>query len=277
MQFDRNTKVDLHLHTTASDGTWQPEELIEELIKSDIKIFSVTDHDSTDSVTRTGILALEHNLKFIPGVEITTSWGEITPHILGYGIDAENPHLSSLLENNRCLLEKKDTDSIKYLESRGYDVSMEEYEKFVDNPALGGWKAVNYAKYKKLCSNHLEFFKLFEGYEGFFKKINYCPAEEAIKAIKDAGGIPVLAHPGADFYGEDYQKVIHDMIDNGIMGLECYHPDNSREVTEYSLKICKKKGLLITTGSDCHGGFVSSRKLGNPPVTLDMLNLEGLL
>ncbi len=276
MQKSNIVKVDLHVHTTASDGTWTPYELVNEIIKNSIDMFAVTDHDTTENVNKTRKIAESKSLKFINGVEITSTWGDITPHILGYKIDIDNQNLQALLKKNMQLLEKKDEESIQYLEAKGFNVSYKEYEKYIDNPTSGGWKAFNYAKDKNLCKNHIEFFNLFDN-DNVFSKIYYCSSQEAIRAIINAGGIPILAHPGVYFYGDDYKGVIQDMIDQGVCGIECYHPDNSKEVTDYSIKACTDRYLLITGGSDCHGDFVVNRKLGQPPLTLEMLNLSGLL
>jgi len=94
-----------------------------------------------------------------------------------------------------------------------------------------------------------------------------------LSSIKNTGGITVLAHPGAGIYLSDYNKVVPAALDLGVEGIECYHPENRLEVTEYCLEICKKNNLYITGGSDCHGDFVKERRLGKPDVYLDQLAL----
>ena len=97
--------------------------------------------------------------------------------------------------------------------------------------------------------------------------------ETAISSIKEAGGITVLAHPGSGVYGSDFNKIVAAAVNMGVEGIECYHPENRPEVTESCLEICKKNGLFITGGSDCHGDFVRERRLGKPDIGLDQLFL----
>jgi predicted metal-dependent phosphoesterase TrpH len=100
--------------------------------------------------------------------------------------------------------------------------------------------------------------------------------EAAISCVKEAGSIPVLAHPGSGLYGNDYKKTVSAVLEMGIDGLECYHPENSPEVTKYCLEICKKNNLYITGGSDCHGEFVKERRLGKPDIDLSYLKIWNL-
>lgn len=268
-------KVDMHIHTSASDGTWTPEKLIEKIIEKDIKVFSVTDHDSVENVKRASELAnLNGNLIFIPGVEINTLIKDKNYHILGYGIDPLNDKLSTFINANRNLLADSDNENIKFLETKYPNVSFLDYMNYKNNSERGGWKSLNYLADKGLCTNFREFFELFD--EGFGSTV-FPPPYEAVEAIIQAGGIPVLAHPGAAFYDKDYKSILNEFLEQGIKGIECYHPENSIEITNYCLEFCKKNQLLITGGSDCHGDFIKTRKIGTPDIRLEQLNLGSLV
>jgi predicted metal-dependent phosphoesterase TrpH len=270
-------KIDLHIHTMASDGTWSPEELVENIKKAEIGIFSVTDHDSTDNVLQTADLAKADDLHFIPGVEINASRQNKYIHILSYGIDIECEALKDVLAANKRFIEEKSMEVILFLGEKGYPVSKDEYRDYINNPARGGWKTFNYLKDKGLCNNHNDFFDLFRDNGNPFENIGYVSPEEAISAVKTAGGMPVLAHPGAKIYTRPHDAIVDLALELGVKGIECYHPENSVEVTQYCREVCKKHNLLITGGSDCHGEFVKERRLGKPDIDLEQLEIEGML
>jgi len=266
-------KIDLHMHTSASDGTWSPEMLVQNVVQTGIEIFSVTDHDSVKNVNAVSNLAINANLTFIKGVEINTFKEDQVLHILGYNIDTKNENLNNVLLKNRIFFEGRNEDSITVLMKMGHPVSLDEYRTYKNNPERGGWKALNYVIDKGLCKTYKEFFSLFDENGNPLARGGCVKPEAAISSIKQAGGIPVLAHPGIGLYGNDYKKTVSIVLEMGIDGLECYHPENKPEVTEYCLKVCKKDKLYITGGSDCHGEFVEERRLGKPDIDLSQLKI----
>lgn len=269
----RDVRVDLHMHSDASDGTWSPEELAEHVKDAGIRIFALTDHNTVEHVSRTSALARAQGIFFIPGVEIDSVHEGYTYHILGLGIDAENSSLQLLLKDQEEKMAMRDKRAVAFLESRYPQVSAEDYEHYADDRRRGGWKVLNYCIDKKLCSDYKEFFALFPDDSPLSEPPGFHPVKEVISVIKKAGGCAVLAHPGTSFYNPDYRAVLNDMLKMGIQGVECYHIENSEEVTRYALEFCVAHRLLITGGSDCHGSFVSRRRLGNPDVRLSDLVL----
>ena len=212
-----NIKVDLHMHTTDSDGTITVENLLAEILQKGIKLFSVTEHDTMVNTLKARAFAKANDLIYINGVELT-AYDEGRRHVLGYGVDPDNERLRKAMEHNKPLL----------------DAEMEHMP-------------------------HL-----------------FVTAEEAVAAILDAGGIPVLEHPGAGFYDPDYRKVINRFMGYGIKGIECHHPENDEEITDYCLNLCRKNDMYITGGSDYHGDCVPSRKLGMMGLELKDVSLKGL-
>ena len=120
-------KIDLHIHTTASDGTWTPEELLTEAKKVGLGALAVTDHDSVGNVLATQQLARVAGLKFLTGVELNSTKAGLNFHVLGYGLDIENKALQELMANNIQLLEDVDVGSIALLEKEGWPVSVAEF------------------------------------------------------------------------------------------------------------------------------------------------------
>lgn len=120
-------QVDLHIHSTASDGTWTPPEVVAAALAAGLGAIAVTDHDSVANVAATHELAVAAGLKFIPGAEICSTKDDFCFHILGYGIDVTNKRLLDLLEHNERLLNSKDDESIKMLIERGWLLDFEEF------------------------------------------------------------------------------------------------------------------------------------------------------
>ncbi len=266
-------KADLHLHTCASDGTWRPEELIKNIINAGIGLFAITDHDSVENIPAVSGLAAKNRLHYIRGVEISTTEKGRIFHILGYNIDPENSSLNEILMLNRKNLEERNRKSIIRLQEMGHPVFFDEYLAYENNAERGGWKALNYAIDKGVCNTYRDFFQLFGDRKSGMSIDGCATPGAAISAIKRAGGIPVLAHPGSAIYGNNPPEAISMAVELGVQGVECFHPENNEEVTQYSVEFCKSKGLYITGGSDCHGTFVRERWLGKPDIELTQLSL----
>ncbi len=273
---DGNTKVDLHIHTLASDGTWTPAETVAAVRAAGIGLFAVTDHDSAASVAEACRLAAEAGLGFLAGVEISTTLAGHLFHILGYGIDPENPALGRILAANTALMEEVDHDSIRKLVAAGLPVDYGEFCAYEHDPRRGGWKSLAYLIDKGLCTGVADFFAdLFTAERGIVFPAFPHPAK-AIAAIKAAGGVPVLAHPGSDFHGPALEDTLNMFAAQAIEGVECFHLCHDAATTRRAVEWCDRQGLLITGGSDCHGGFVPGRRLGVPDIRLGQLRLGGL-
>ena len=170
----------------------------------------------------------------------------------------------SLIENNDRLLQEKDDNSIKQLIDAGYDIDFEDYLSYEHDPSKGGWKTLNFLIDRGICKNIDEFFnKIFVG-ERALKYPDFPHPKEVIETIKKANGIVVLAHPK---YGKSQFKLdeMLELFKNwGVDGIECYHPHHDEDTIKYLVDYCTKNNLIITGGSDYHGGLISKRSLGTP-------------
>lgn len=269
-------RADLHIHTTASDGSWTPEQLVNKVRKAGIKLFAVTDHDSVRNIPLTRQLAAEAGIDFLPGVEVSTTTGNTAFHILGYGIDPAAADLQRVLRHNTELLEEVDRDSIRKLIADGFKIDYDEYCAYRHDPARGGWKSLSFLIEKGFCRDVKDFFaNLFTTDRGIFFP-EFLPPAEVIGAIKAAGGMAILAHPGSDFHGPSLEETLDYFRHEEIAGLECFHPGHDAATTRRVLTWCRKNELLVTGGSDCHGVFVPQRRLGLPLIQLDQLLLGEL-
>jgi predicted metal-dependent phosphoesterase TrpH len=229
------------------------------------------------SLAATAHLARAAGLSFIPGVEICATVRDQNFHILGYGVDHQSKILAGLLKHNTELMERADEESIHILIAQGLPINYEEYCAFRHDPARGGWKSLSYLTDKGLCANVKEFFgKLFTAERGITFPVFPSP-QEVIATIHAAGGKAVLAHPGSDFHGTLLEETLEYFAGEAIDGVECFHPSQDDATSSRAVNWCKRHGLLITGGSDCHGAFVPERRLGLPEIQLNQLRLGTLL
>ena len=239
-------RADLHIHTTASDGTWDPSQVVEAVCAAGIGVFAISDHDSVANVEETKLLAAQAGLCFLPGVELNSTKDGHNYHILGYGIDSHNTALLELCRHNQRLLEQKDVDSVRNLIERGWPLSMEEFASYSYDP-----------------ENDL-------GFPDF-------PAiAEVVSVIHQAGGVAICAHLASDFHGAGMQEYLPRLVDEELDGFECYHSGHRAEDSRLLAHFCRRHKLYISGGSDCHGSFVPSRHLGIPEIDTSMLYLPML-
>ena len=243
-----SVRADLHIHTTASDGTWTPAELIAEAQKQQLGLIAVTDHDSVANVAEAMTLATAAGITLL-----------------------------ELMQHNEALLEQKDVDSIHLLARDGWPVDEAEFARYTYDRRRGGWRALAYLIDKGLCSGVGDFFKRIFTPEHDLGFPQFPAISEVIAAIHAAGGAALCAHAASGFHGPGLECVLDILRTEKFDGFECYHSNHSEEGTQRLLQHCQKHGLLISGGSDCHGTFVPERFLGQPFVTADMLRLDGLL
>ncbi|MFN2270699.1 MAG: PHP domain-containing protein [Anaerolineae bacterium] len=267
--------ADLHIHTTASDGCWGPERVVAEVQSRSIGLFAVTDHDVIGNVAPVEALAREAGLAFLRGVEVSSWLGEHYFHILAYGFEADAHSFFALLRENRAKMMESNREVIHRMIARGYPIDPEDFEAYSYDQTRGGWKALNFLIDHGLCTGVKDYFEgLKVGPSQIYRTFPH-PAE-VIAAIKEAGGVPVLAHPGATLKDVGVTaETLQPLLDFGIAGLECYHRHNDEATTCFCLDWCASHDLIVTVGSDCHGGLVD-RELGFPPIDTADLRLGEL-
>jgi predicted metal-dependent phosphoesterase TrpH len=275
-------RVDLHIHTTASDGRWTPPDLVEALGREGITLFAVTDHDSVCNVAAAESLARDAGLAFLPGVEISTNLDGRVMHILAYGFDPENAPLIDFIRQNEARLHAYDDELVERLIDAGYSLDRADYAAYTWDRRRGGWKSLNYLIDQGLCRDvHSFFHELFVG-DLAVDFPDFPPPAEAIPLIRGAGGVPVWAHPAnslslnPDYRPEEDEAVVARMVDVGIEGLECFTCYHDGPWTDRLLAWATHFDLLVTGGSDSHGGFVG-RHLGRPEIQFHQLRLGQLV
>jgi predicted metal-dependent phosphoesterase TrpH len=240
-----------------------------------IGLFAVTDHDSLGSLAHTADLVRGTGLRFLPGVEISTRLNGQVYHMLAYGVDPKNAGLRALVQDNEARLQDASDEGVRLLASAGYPISLDEYAEYTWDRQRGGWKALNFLIDRGFCQDVHDYFgRLFSGNLAH-PEASFHPLEEVIAVARGAGGTLVLAHPGAAFYNGLDRARLDDLVSMGIQGLECFATYHNEATTQRFLDYCHSRDLLVTGGSDSHGGF-AGRMLGLPPVYTSNLRLGSL-
>ncbi|KXS49029.1 PHP domain-containing protein [Halanaerobium congolense] len=254
--FSKKKKIDLHMHTTASDGASTPAELVDTCIDLGLEIIAVTDHDNVTNVKKMQQLGNEKGLKVISGIEISTYRGEAEYHILGYFVDPENDALLGLTETILDSRVERTHKMIEKLTEMGYPLDFKDVKKYATGVSLGRPHVARAMIEKGYINEIGEAFTeefIAGGGKAYVEKKNVLPAE-AIEVILKAGGIPVIAHPHIINHGKALdKKEISRLKDVGLKGVEVYQTKHKQKVTKKYKKIAEELGLLITGGSDYHG------------------------
>jgi len=265
-------KVDLHLHTNASDGTWTNEILLQKVREHNIAIFSITDHNTIENALLMREICDEPGIVYIPGVELSCRHAGKEYHITAYAFDPASADLRNLLASNRQILDRWLQEVMEYTAAATGVFSMEQYRQYDNDRSRGGNKAINFLLDLGVIAT----------WEGFIKyaldsgrTAEFPGAAAVIETVKRAGGRPILAHPSV-YAGRPMEETeLAEWVELGIAGLECFHPSAAAQAeVQFYLNFCRKHDLMITGGSDCHGTFGRPRTIGQPEVTIDMLRTD---
>lgn len=240
--------VDLHAHTTFSDGTSSPSEVVYAYKKAGVQIMAITDHDTLEALPQAKELAKKAGLLFVPGVEISSCEHDHL-HILGYNIDPQNKLLQQALAKNRENRNIRAKKIIKQLQDFGLPITEEEVFKLVKTVASRAHIA-DAIRNKKITSSRQEAFRkyLIPGKPGYVPNEGFTVCE-IISLIKQAGGKAFMAHLGVV---QEYWN-FPAWVSSGLDGIEVYYPSHKQAMRDTLLSLTKKYNLLISAGSDHHG------------------------
>ena len=246
------SRVDLHVHSTASDGKFSPEAIIGKAAKLGLKVISLTDHDSIDGI----IPALKAvktypGLTFIPGVEISTDMPDGEAHVLGYFIDYTSTELGSTLERFRNSRLRRAQGMVARLGDLGIDIDWSRVQEIAGDGAIGRPHIAQAMLEKGYITSFKEAFDKYIGHGGpaYVEREKMMP-EEAVALIVRSRGLPVLAHP---FTVKEPETLVIKLKTAGLVGIEAYYKDNTAAETEATLDLATRYRLIATGGSDFHG------------------------
>ncbi|MBZ0160405.1 MAG: PHP domain-containing protein [bacterium] len=265
------SRVDLHLHTKASDGALWPEELVKAADLIGIRVMAVTDHDSMGGIAEAQEAASGLAIEVIPGIEISANLDGDEIHVLGYMLDASDPSLQEALRRMREDRLAQGHAMVERLGALGYSLEWDRVMAIADGGSVGRPHIAKALVERGVVASVDEAFSRFlrRGGPGYVEGPKLTP-QEAIGLIREAQGVPALAHPiivGASDYRLDLERLLPMMVEAGLQGIEVYYKRYTPEISASLLAVARHYRLVPTGGSDFHGGgVVADAELGGVEV-----------
>ena len=271
--------IDLHTHTTCSDGSDTPLSLIKKAASSGITVLGVTDHDSTSGWAE-ATASLHGNLKLALGAEVSClTEDNVSVHMLGLLFDGENKPLQQLLSDCRDTRIPRMKKMIENLQGAGYEITLEDVAAATPEGAtLGRPHLADALVAKKIIKSRDEAFTDLLHNESPFYVSHFAPTpEDSIRAIRAAGGVAVIAHPFASRRGQTLSpETFTSLVDAGLNGIEVFHRDQSEDERSQLIEIARALDLVITGASDYHGTGKLNQLGENTTTAAEWERLESL-
>ena len=263
------SRVDLHLHTTSSDGVHSPEAIVAKAAARGLEIISICDHDTVEGIGPALAAAANYNgLTLIPGVEVSTDFQNGEVHVLGYYIDQNHPGLNQTLKTMRQSRVERARAMVKKLAELGIHIEWARVRELAGSGSIGR----PHIAQAMLEKGHIATFGdafysyLGHGQPAYVERIKMSP-QEAVVLILAAGGLPVLAHPMTI---DEPETMISNLAVAGLVGLEVYYGGSSPDQIEQLVKTAARHGLIATGGSDYHGlDDNNETPIGGAPVPME--------
>ncbi len=260
--------IDLHVHSTYSDGTNTPAELVTLASNAGLSAIALTDHDTIDGIraaqTAAASSAASASLRIIPGVELSAAYKERDIHILGLFIDPEDAALSNALKTARENRRQRNLTMLQRLCDAGYPLTEDELQNGTDTSCIGRMHFANALVSRGYAKDTAEVFRRFIGTDSpYYVPREFITPRDAISLIHSAGGLAILAHPLLyHLERPELEQLIYQLKDYGLSGLEAVYTTNSNEDEQYLRTFASRNELLISGGSDYHGANKPHISLG---------------
>jgi predicted metal-dependent phosphoesterase TrpH len=263
--------VDLHSHSHVSDGLLSPRALVREAARRGLTVIALTDHDTVAGITEALAEAKRQSIELIPGVELSSDTGEFETHILGYFVDHQQDefiHRLAYLESQRATRIER---MVAKLNEIGLPLNLADVHRIAGPGSIGRphvARAMIERGYVNSINEAFEFY-LSVGRRGYVPRDN-TPPEDAVRLIRSAGGVPVLAHP---YSTGNIEQMLSRLIPAGLLGMEVFYGEYDEGQREHLRAIARRRDLIATGGSDFHGeGHRSGRDLGGPFVPMEAVH-----
>jgi predicted metal-dependent phosphoesterase TrpH len=242
--------IDLHVHSTASDGTLTPEEIVAVALAKGLRALALADHDSVDGIEPALAAAAGTSLVVIPAVEISTDYGATEVHVLGYFLDYHQPELLAKLAAIREAREGRAEKMVTLLREHGVDITYQQVLERANGGSVGRPHVAGVLVEGGHVGTPQEAFDRYlgRGRPAYVPRYKLTP-QEAIALIRRCQGLPVLSHPGLIHN----DRLVVEMIEEGVEGLEAYHSAHTAQASEKYARLARERGLLVTCGTDSHG------------------------
>jgi 3',5'-nucleoside bisphosphate phosphatase len=247
--------IDLHTHSTASDGSLSPDDLVIYAKRKGAAAISLTDHDTIEGLGRALAAGKEEGLEVIPGLEISAQFSGGSMHILGYYVDPSDPKLNRELHRLQQARRERNPTIIKKLQSLGFPISYDQVQAIAKGQIGRPHIAQILFRMGAVSSIEEAFQKyLTKGAPAYEEKFRFSP-QEAISMIIRAGGIPVLAHPFTLNYSSlrDLKGIVEKLKNDGLKGIEVIYSEHTSDQTKDYFSLVRELELIFTGGSDFHG------------------------
>ncbi len=257
--------IDLHTHSTASDGAYTPGQIVQMAKSIGIGLLALTDHDTIDGISEAARMAEFSGIDFIPGFELSVKTDKGAVHLLGLGVYNPSAELETLLERIRKGRRERNPRIIRNLNELGYNITLSEVRELAGGEVIGRPHIAQALIRHGYVADYNEAFKRFLNSNGAAYSHRWRPdIAYACEVISNSGGIPILAHPGLiGFSGfDEMEAFITRLKASGLRGVEVHYSHHSREQHTQLLRIAKKLDLIISGGSDFHGANHPEARLG---------------
>lgn len=258
--------IDLHVHTTASDGQYTPTEIIQKAHSKNLTIMAITDHDTIDGLEEGKKAAKAVGMRFVPGVELNINFPTGEFHLLGLGLKNPSDSLKSLLSDLVKNRDFRNNQIIEKMRAEGIDITLDEVYADFPNTVIGRPHFAAELVKKKIVKTRQQAFDIYlaKGRKWYVERVG-SNLDEAIVAIKESGGVPIVAHPMSLYlsWGK-LPDTMQNFYERGVMGLEAFHPGARVSECLRLEELAHKIGYLVTGGSDFHGEQIrTDRRLGH--------------
>ena len=257
--------IDLHMHSSCSDGTMTPEELVAAALKMGLEAAALTDHDTVSGVERFLSAAAGTPLRAVAGVELASMLFSKDIHIVGLFIDPADPALLSALEQLRQWREERNAQMVGKIRSKGYEITMDEVLAEAGGESVGRPHMAAVLLRKGYFPDMQSVFNRLIGRNGSCHVLRkYYPVDACIRLIHGAGGLAIWAHPLHAAHGAraTLRKIGSRLVTYGLDGLECHYSMFAEEQEHNALDFARERSLLVSGGSDYHGASHPQVKMG---------------
>jgi 3',5'-nucleoside bisphosphate phosphatase len=260
--------VDLHSHTTASDGVLSPRDLVKLAARHGVRVLAVTDHDSVSGLPDAIEEAAKHGIEIVPGLEINCDVEGAEIHVLGYCVDWRAAWFETFLGEQRAERRARVHRIVERLGELGLPLSPAEVFAICKEGSAGRPHVAQAMVNRGYVKSVREAFDRYlrSGGPANVPRRRLTPVE-AVRVIRRAHGVPVLAHPGL----ANRDEMIPELVEAGLAGIETFYPEHSAGQIEAYRRMCRERGLVATGGSDYHGPHTGrASTLGSPHVPLEV-------
>ncbi len=251
--------ADLHVHTTCSDSTLSPRQVVEECAAQRVGTVAITDHDAVDGIAPACLAGLELHVRVIPGVEMTAYVDKTEIHIVGLFIDPADPPLCEVLRLTREERHSRVNKMVDLLRKLNINITVDDVMKFAGSGAPGRPHVAQALVAVGQVANISEAFQRYIGSRGpaYVPKYQLSPAQAAAD-IHRAGGAAIIGHPGVGLA----DALVRQLLADGLDGIEAHHPMHTGQQARHYLEMAAELGVLVSGGSDCHGEIQEGTRIG---------------